>query len=362
MNNEQQELDEMRKQIDAIDQQIQDLINNRASCALKVGEIKRTYHDNPVYYRPEREAQVLHKIMERNKGPLPDEDMARIFRNIMSMGLALQQNMRIAFLGPEGTFAHSAALKHFGPCIATNPMDAINQVFRVVESKNADYGVVPIENSTGGIVSQTLDLFIDSNIKVCGEVEIPIHQHLLNYPGDNTPITRIYSHQQSLTQCRQWLTENWPQVEQIAVSSNGKAAKLAKAEAGAAAIAGEMAADAHGLTKLAENIEDNPDNRTRFFIIGHQETPVSGKDKTTLLFKLDHQVGSLATLLNTLAKREINVLSLESRPSPSQSWHYLFFIDVEGHADDGKLHQTLKELDEIGIQIKQLGSYPKAVI
>ena len=362
MSDVNKQLEPIRKQIDALDQHIQQLLNERGKCALEVAKVKEAAETDPIYYRPEREAQVLRRVMERNEGPIADEDMARIFRTIMSAGLAIQKPMKVAFLGPEGTFAHSAALKHFGPCMRGAPMNSIDQVFRLVESKNAHYGVVPIENSTEGVVNHTLDLFVDSTLQVCGEVSIPIHQHLLNAPQDDTPIKRIYSHQQSLAQCRHWLTSNWPDAELIAVSSNAKAAEIAKNEPGAAAIAGEMAADTYDLIKVAEKIEDNPNNTTRFFIIGHQAPTPSGKDKTSLLVKLANEMGTLAQLLNTFAEHQVNVIALESRPSRQQPWNYLFFVDIDGHIEDANIEQAMQILNEGSVGVKVLGAYPKAVL
>jgi len=279
---EAQELDQLRQQIDSLDQQIQDLINQRANCAQQVAEVKQKYAspgELVVFYRPEREAQVLRKVMERNQGPLPDEAMARLFREIMSQCLALEEPLQVAYLGPEGTFTQQAAVKHFGHAVQCRGQVSIADVFREVESGAANYGVVPVENSTEGVVTHTLDSFFDSNLQICGEVTLRIHHHLL-VKADAEPVERIYSHAQSLGQCRRWLDQNYPNVERIAVSSNAEAARRASKEANAAAIASEAAAELYQLRIQAANIEDRPDNTTRFLIIGRQATTPSGDDKT----------------------------------------------------------------------------------
>ena len=356
-------LDSLRNQIDELDQKLQDLLNERATLAHKVAEVKTATDPNPVFYRPEREAQVLRRVKERNQGPLDGETMARFFREVMSACLALEQRMKVAFLGPEGTFTQQAALKHFGHAVESLPLGAIDEVFREVESGAANYGVVPVENSTEGVVNHTLDTFMTSSLKICGEVELRIHHHLL--AGEHTrqdKVTRVYSHQQTLAQCRQWLDAHMPGVERIAVSSNAEAARRLKDEWNALAIAGEMAEELYGLTAVQRNIEDRPDNTTRFIIIGRQDTPASGCDKTSLMISGKNRPGVLYEVLSPFRDEGINLTRLESRPSRTANWSYVFFVDCEGHKEDAALQAVLDKLEAAGNTIKLLGSYPKAVL
>jgi len=357
------QLEKIRGEIDGLDQEIQTLILQRARCAQTVGELKRSAgEDQSHYYRPEREAKVLRSIVERNQGPLSGEEMARLFREIMSACLALEEPMNIAFLGPEGTFTQAAAHKHFGNSINTVPLPAIDEVFREVESGAAHYGVVPVENSTEGVVNHTLDTFALSPLKICGEVEMRIHHHLLGKKTDLASIKRVYSHQQSLAQCREWLDANMPKVERESLSSNAEAARRAAEEEGAAAIAGEMSAEMYGLDILVSNIEDEPDNTTRFLVIGRQTTPPSGDDKTSLLLSTKNQPGALYRLLFPLNKHNIDLTRIESRPSRRGTWDYVFFVDLKGHAEDPKIKLALQELEADASLFKILGSYPKAVL
>ncbi|HEY5603301.1 MAG TPA: prephenate dehydratase [Gammaproteobacteria bacterium] len=359
---DEKKLQALRARIDKLDEQIQALINERGAVAQEVAQLKESAGKDTAFYRPEREAQVLREVLARNKGPIPGEEMARLFREIMSVCLALEQPMTIAYLGPEGTFTQAAALKHFGQSVTTLPLGAIDEVFREVESGSAHFGVVPVENSTEGVINHTLDRFMTSSLKICGEVELRVHQHLMSNVSDAGKITRVYSHQQSLAQCREWLDENMSGVERIAVSSNAKAARIAKDEPGAAAIAGDIAAAIYGLTILRNNIEDWPDNTTRFLIIGRQETPPSGADKTSLLVSTMNKPGALHRLLNPLAANNISMSRIESRPSRMTMWDYVFFIDIEGHKKDQQVAVALAELEKEAAMLKILGSYPKAVM
>ncbi|MFT6420667.1 MAG: chorismate mutase/prephenate dehydratase, partial [Porticoccus sp.] len=290
---EENKLSRLREQIDAIDDQILALISERASCAQQVAEVKRTEGDAS-FYRPEREAQVLRHVMMKNQGPLDNEEMARLFREIMSACLALEQPVKVAFLGPEGTFTQEAALKHFGHSALAVPLGAIDEVFREVAAGAVNYGVVPVENSTEGMINHTLDTFLDSTLKICGEVELRIHHHLLVGPNTHPDrITRIYSHAQSLAQCRQWLDAHYPKAERVAVSSNADAAKRVIGEWNSAAIAGDMAAELYNLQKLSEKFEDRPDNSTRFLIIGRDAIPPSGDDKTSIIAAVRNEPGAL---------------------------------------------------------------------
>ncbi len=362
---ESEKLGKLRERIDAIDADIGRLISERARCAQEVAEVKKAANpqEDVLYYRPEREAQVLRKAMERNAGPLDDEEVARLFREIMSACLALEKPVKVAFLGPEGTFTQAAALKHFGHSAVTLPMAAIDEVFREVEAGAVNYGVVPVENSTEGVVNHTLDNFMGSNLKICGEVELRIHQHLM--VSDVTrvdSISRIYSHAQSLAQCRKWLDSHYPGVERIAVNSNAEAAKRLAGEWNAAAIAGEMAAELYGLKVLAEKIEDQPDNSTRFLIIGTQDVPASGSDKTSVVVAMRNEPGALHDLLEPFHRHEIDLTRVETRPSSSGTWNYVFFIDFAGHVNNADIQKVLQEVGQRASDLKILGSYPKAVL
>jgi chorismate mutase/prephenate dehydratase len=362
MSSERDQLHAIRDRIDALDQQIQTLISERAHCAQRIAAVKQAFGDTSDFYRPEREAQILRRVKERNQGPLSEENITRLFREIMSTCLALEQPLRIAFLGPEGTFTQAAALKHFGKSVHTLPLRAIDEVFREVEAGAADYGVVPVENSTEGVVNHTLDMFLQSPMKVCGEVELRIHHHLIGHMENIDAIRRIYSHQQSLAQCREWLDLHLPKVERIAVSSNGEAAKLARDEPGAAAIAGQCAADIYELPVVMPNIEDEPNNTTRFLIIGNRPTPPSGNDKTALLVSSYNRPGALYRLLEPISRNGLSMTRIESRPSRRGMWDYVFFIDVMGHKDDEPVAKTLAELEQEASLFKVLGSYPQGVL
>lgn len=344
-----------------LDQQIQEAISKRAELAQQVAHAKRV-EDSNVFYRPEREADVLRRIMERNAGPLSDEEMARVFREIMSVCLALEQVMTIAYLGPEGTFTQAAAHKHFGHSVKTLALATIDNVFREVESGTAHYGVVPVENSTEGVINHTLDLFMNSSLKICGEVELRIHHHLLSKCNDLKAVQKVYSHRQSFAQCREWLVTHLVDVEQVDVSSNAEAARLASQQANTAAIAGESAAEIYGMKIITTNIEDEPDNTTRFLIIGKQETPPSLSDKTTMLVSSRNKPGALHSLLKPFARNNISMTRIESRPSRRGIWEYVFFIDIEGHKDNQNIAKSIKELEQEASLVKILGSYPRAVL
>ncbi len=354
-------LNQLRERIDQLDEKIQGLLTERAKIAQEVATSKTQSNDNN-FYRAEREAQVLRKVMERNQGPLSDEEIARLFREIMSACLALEQVMNIAYLGPEGTFTQAAALKHFGHSVKTLPLATIGDVFREVESGNVSYGVVPVENSTEGVVSHTLDQFMNSPLHICGEVELRIHHHLLGNGNDTSGVKCIYSHRQSLAQCREWLETNMPGVELLDVSSNAEAARLAAQEANTLAIAGETAAEIYGLNVLVRNIEDEPDNTTRFLVIGKRATPPSGKDKTSLLISTQNKPGALYRVLEPMVKHKISMTRIESRPSRRGMWDYVFFIDCEGHRDDANVAAALHDLEQEASFLKILGSYPRSVL
>lgn len=353
----------LRKEIDKLDRKILELISERAECAQEVAQVKQRAGEDAVFYRPEREAQVLRRVMERNNGPLDDEEMARLFREIMSACLALEEPVKVAFLGPEGTFTQQAAVKHFGHSARCVPMAAIDEVFREVSAGAVNYGVVPVENSTEGVISHTLDSFMDSSLKICGEVVLRIHQHMM--VSENTRkdhITRIYSHAQSLAQCRKWLDAHWPMAERVAVSSNAEAARRIRSEWNSAAIAGDMAAEMYGLEIISEKIEDQPDNSTRFLIIGNQDVDISGDDKTSIVVSMRNQPGALHALLEVFQVHNIDLTRIETRPSRNGTWNYVFFIDFSGHVDNPVIQIVLERLGERANDLKVLGSYPKGVL
>jgi len=352
----------LRDKIDALDLQIMQAISDRARCAQQVAEVKKGQGDL-AYYKPEREAQVLRHIMEKNAGPLDNEEMARLFRQIMSACLALEQPIRVAFLGPEGTFTQEAALKHFGDSAISVPQSAIDEVFREVLAGACNYGVVPVENNTEGVISHTLDSFMDSSLKICGEVELRIHQHFMIGPNTNKDsVTRVYSHAQSLAQCRQWLNSNYPNIERVAVSSNAEAAKRVQGEWNSAAIAGDMACELYNLEKMREKIEDRPDNSTRFLIIGRESVPRSGDDRTSIVVSVHNKPGALHDLLEPFRRYNVDMTRLESRPSRNSKWSYVFFIDLIGHIEDQPVADVLEELSSSVAELKILGSYPRAVL
>ncbi|MCG8464922.1 MAG: prephenate dehydratase [Xanthomonadales bacterium] len=355
------DLNQLRQQIDQLDQQIQQLISDRARIALAVGEAKGPQQQPVDYYRPEREAQVLRAVMERNAGPLSDTEMVRLFREIMASCLAQQEPLRIAYLGPEGTFTQQAVIQHFGHAVRAVAQASMDEVFSQVQACEADFGVVPVENSTQGIVSHTLDLFLNSPLKICAEVELRIHQNLLSQAPGLGQIERVYSHPQSLSQCRLWLRDHLPNVELIPVSSNAEAARRVRHAPDAAAIAGRSAAEVYGLPVLFADIEDQPDNSTRFLVIGRELFPPSGDDKSTLLLAGVQGPGALHELLSPLAQAGINMTRIESRPSRQGKWDYVFFVDVEGHAQEAPLVSALQELQQVARMVTVLGAYPKAL-
>jgi chorismate mutase/prephenate dehydratase len=357
------DVDAVRGRIDAVDEQIHGLINERARLAQQVGISKQRDGRLVDFYRPEREAQVLRRAKERNRGPLSDEEILRLFREIMSACLAQQEPLKVAFLGPEGTFTQSAVLKHFGHSVRALPLPSVDEVFREVEAGTVDFGVVAIENSTEGMVINTLDRFIASPVKICGEVELRIHQHLMGRMRTLAEIERVCSHQQALAQCRGWLDEHLPGIERVAVASNAEGARRARDEKGTAAIAGHTAAEVYGLTMLVSEIEDRADNTTRFFVLGRKLLAPSGKDCTTLLLSVGHtdSAGALFRLLEPLARHRISMTRIESRPSQRRKWDYVFFIDIEGHPDEPRVARALDALRKRASLLRVLGSYPRAV-
>lgn len=357
------DLAQTRQRIDAIDRDIQQLIAERARWAQQVGKAKGELKAAVDYYRPEREAQVLRMVIDRNAGgPLSNEEMVRLFREIMSACLAQQEPLKIGFLGPEGTFSQQAVLKHFGHSIKGLPLATIDEVFQEVAAGNADFGVVPIENSSEGTVNSSLDLFVTSPLKICGEIELRVHQHLLSRSTRLEDIERVYSHPQSLGQCKAWLRANLPRAERIPVSSNAEAARRARNADDAAAIAGETAAHIYGLKVLGRQIEDRPDNTTRFFVIGRELFPRSGHDKTSLLMSVKDKPGALYELLTPFAEQNLSMTKIESRPARTGKWEYVFFVEVEGHVDDPAVAAAVASASARAAEVKVLGSYPVALL
>jgi len=357
-------LEALRQEIDAVDERIQALIAARAGLAQQVAVVKGGKGSAADFYRPEREVAVLRGVVARNKGPLTDEEMVRLFREIMSACLAQEEPMKVGYLGPEGTFSQSAVYKHFGHSVRALPLGMIDEVFGEVESGAADFGVVPIENSTEGTVNHTLDMFLTSPLKICGEVEMRIRQHLLGTMTGLDKVVRVSAHPQSLAQCRGWLREFLPQAELCPASSNAEGARRARDEDGTAAIAGDAAAEVYGLAKIVADIEDRPDNTTRFLVIGRKLLEPSGNDKTSLLLSIKDtdDAGALQRLLAPLAEHQVNMSRIESRPSRRRKWHYVFFVDIDGHADDSKVAPALAKLRKRAQLFRVLGSYPKAVL
>ena len=352
------DLSQLRNQIDLLDQEILAQLNARAALARKVGSLKVGQA-----YRPEREAEVLRRIMALNEGPLPDEVVARFFREIMSACLALERPITVAYLGPQGTFSERAALKHFGEGAVAQSCASIDEVYRHVESGAADFGVVPVENSTEGAVGRSLDLMPQSPLKTCGEVLVRIHHHLMAADlAQFAAIQKVFSHGQSLAQCHEWLNANLPHAERVAVASNAEAARRAAVEPFSAAVAGEMAAEHYKLTILASNIEDEPNNTTRFLVLGNYEPKPTGKDKTSLVLSAANRAGAVYEMLTPFAKRGVSMSKFESRPSKVAVWEYLFFVDIDGHRDDANVVEALSELQKIAGYVKVLGSYPVAVV
>lgn len=351
----------IRAEIDGIDSQLLELLNRRAQCAQRVGMEKAKHGEAGFVYRPEREAQVLRRLQELNPGPLPNEAITRLFREVMSACLALEHPLRVAFLGPDGSFTGAAAVKHFGHAANFLPQATIDDIFRAVEAGHADYAVVPVENSTEGAVGRSLDLLLGTPLKICGEVVVRIHQNLLSHTADLKQITKVYSHAQSLAQCHEWLNRNLPGIPRVSVSSNSLAAQMAAGEPGTAAIAGEAAAERYNLPKLAENIEDEPNNTTRFFVLGKHDTGVSGRDKTSLIMSAPNRTGSLNYLLTPLTEAGVSMTRLESRPARHTLWEYVFYVDIDGHRDEDHVRKALDELATRAPYLKLLGSYPVAV-
>ncbi len=353
------EISRHREAIDALDREILVRLSERARHAQAIGTLKAG--SGAPAYRPEREAQILNRLVGENLGPLSTEAVTAVFRQVMSACLALEQKLRIAYLGPAGTFSHAAVSKHFGTFVEAVACASIDEVFRAAESGQTDYAVVPVENSTEGAVGRTLDLMCTTDLAICGEIKLRVQQNLLSNAASLADVKKVYSHAQSLAQCVQWLAAHLPHVQRVAVSSNAEAARLAAAEAGAAAIAGEIAATIYRLGVLAPHIEDEPNNTTRFWVLGRQQVGPSGHDKTSLVMSAPNRPGAVHHLLEPLARHGVSMTRFESRPARTGLWEYLFFVDLAGHRLDPPVAQALRELGERAPFLKLLGSYPASV-
>jgi chorismate mutase/prephenate dehydratase len=350
------ELGKLRKQIDEIDDEILNLLNKRANIVLDIAHIKR--NENAKYYSPEREREILERLTGTNKGPFPNETLKVIYREILSASLSLEEPLKVAYLGPQATFTHLASLRHFGSSAQFVPTESIKGVFDAVESNKAEYGVVPIENSTEGVVSYTLDLFVDYDLKVGAEVMLEISQNLISKSGEKTKIKKVFSNPHAAAQCRRWLEANLPGVPILEITSTAKAAEVAAQDDDAAAIASELAAKVYNLQFVEKGIEDSKHNFTRFLIISKNSPKKSGKDKTSIMFSIKDKPGALYDILYPFKKAKINLTKIESRPSKRKAWEYIFFVDMEGHIDDKKLKKAIDAVKDNCLYLKILGSYP----
>jgi len=348
----------LRQQIDAIDSEILALLNRRAQIAQEVGHVKA--ETNAPVFRPEREAQVLQKVAERNPGPLQGSDVQTIFREVMSACRALEKRVTVAYLGPAGTFSEQAVYQQFGHAVEGLACVSIDEVFRAAEAGTADFGVVPIENSSEGVINRTLDLLLQTTLSISGEVSIPVHHSLMSKDGSMAAVNRICAHSQALAQCNAWLNQHYPNIERQAVASNAEAARMASENATVAGIAGEIAAQKYGLEIVSAHIQDDPHNRTRFAVVGRLKNGASGKDQTSLVLSVANKAGAVYKLLAPLAKHGVSMTRFESRPARMGAWEYYFYVDVEGHADDDKVAKALAELQQNAAFYKLLGSYPRS--
>jgi chorismate mutase/prephenate dehydratase len=351
-------LDDLRRQIDDIDDTILDLLNRRAAVVIAVGKAKAGSHQE--FYVPSREQAIYRRLTERNPGPFPAEGIRRVFREIISASLALEQPMKVAFLGPQATYTHVAAMQQFGFSAQLVPQKSIDMVFDEVQRGRAHYGVVPVENSNEGVVSHTLDMFIELDLQINAEILLEISHDLLSRTGDFGQVRKVVSHPQALAQCRKWLEENLPDIPLVDVASTALAAQMVAEDETAAAIASEMAATLYDLQVVRKKIEDNPNNFTRFLVIGRHTPAPSGRDKTSIMFSVRDEPGILYRMLEPFSKRGLNLSKIESRPFKKKAWEYIFFLDLEGHAQEANVGAALAELKGYCTLFKVLGSYPRA--
>jgi chorismate mutase/prephenate dehydratase len=348
---------EHRKAIDRLDLKIVKLLNERTQHVLEIGAIKLKAGEE--IYAPHRELAVLQRLSRLNPGPIANESLRAIYREIMSSALSLQKTMRIAYLGPEATFTHQAAIKRFGSSLRYQPQKTITDVFNEVSKNRADCGVVPIENSTEGVVTHTLDMFVDSDLKIVSQIVLRV-QHCLLSDSKKSTLKKLFAHPQALAQCRAWVQNNLPRVEIIETSSNARSAELAAKEKGSGAIAGQLASEKYGLGVLEYDIQDNAANATRFLVLGRQCSPPTGHDRTSIMLSLVDKVGALHRALAAFRRFRINMTKIESRPSKRKAWEYFFFIDCDGHFSDHKVAKAIGELEQQCSFVKVLGSYPNA--
>ncbi len=349
-----------RKEIDEIDSEILRLLNRRADIVVEIGRVKK--NENVDFHSPERERQILERLEKLNPGPFPNNALRAVYREILSASLSLEQPLKVAYFGPKATFTHLAAMQQFGSSARYIPLGSIKEVFDTVEREHVNYGVIPIENSTEGVVSYTLDMFIDSDLKIAAEIMTEISHNLLSLRGKMEDIKRVYSHPQATAQCRGWLEKNLPGIHIVEASSTAKAAELAAKEQKAGAIAGELAAKLYGLKIVQKRIEDIINNYTRFLVIARKYPSRTGKDKTSIMFSIKDKPGALYFMLEPFAKNKINLTKIESRPSRKKAWEYIFFVDLEGHVEDKRVKKTLGEVKKESLSLKVLGSYPAVQI
>ena len=353
------DIERLRREIDALDDELLKLINRRAAAASRIGALKA----GAPAYRPERESEILRRVAQNNPGPLAAERVTAVFREVISACRGLEEAIRVTYLGPEGTFSEQAVRQHFGRAVEAVPVPSVDEAFRRCEAHAVQFTVVPVENSTEGVVGRTLDLLLTTPLRICAEIELRVQQNLLARTAELKAIKRVYSHAQSLGQCDAWLAQHLPGVERVPLTSNAEAAQRAASEPGAAAIAGEAAAERYGLNVLARSIEDAPNNTTRFLVLGELDAAPTGKDRTSLVMSAENKPGAVHALLTPLAEHRVSMTRIESRPARSRSalWEYMFFIDVEGHQKDAPLAQALAKLRAAAPFLKVLGSYPMAI-
>jgi len=348
----------LRQKIDSLDGHILTLLNERAKIALEVGKLKSESRMDP--YNPQREGEILNRLESQNPGPFPLRAISPVFREIISACRSLEAELAVAYLGPPATHTHLACIERFGSAVNALPKETIPEIFEGVEKEKANFGVVPVENTTEGMVNRTLDMFIDSEVKICGEILVRISHDLLARDGKPEEIAKIYSHPQALAQCRRYLSKNFPKVELAETVSTAKAAQMAAGEPKAAAVASSLASGLYGLKVVESRIEDYPHNYTRFLVLGRQICGRTGKDKTSLLFSIPDSPGSLYQILRPFSEKAINLTKIESRPIKDQPWEYVFFVDFEGHNTDPHIQEAISELQKNVLFLKFLGSYPRS--
>jgi len=352
------DLKNLRQKIDKIDNKILRLLNQRTRAAREIAKLKAKTKQE--FYAPHREKKIVDRLLKKNKGPLPNETLRGIFQEILNASRSMQKKLRVAYLGPEATFTHLAAVKNFGRYAAFTPVKSIADVFSEVEKGRSDYGVVPIENSTEGVINHTLDMFVTSELKICSELLLEISHNLLSKASELREIKRIYSHPQAIAQSRNWIEDNLPNAELVETSSTAKAAEMAEKDPESGAIASSLAASLYDLKIIAERIEDNVQNFTRFLVIGKSFPAKSGQDKTSILFSVKDRVGALHDMLTPFRENNINLTKIESRPTKLRAWEYIFFVDFIGHLEDENVRRALRQLERECLLLKMLGSYPRS--